>query len=364
MIMGESSAGRRGPTSRLSRREIIQAARRYYDLGHTQTDIGRDLGISGSYVARILQRARENGWVKIFIEDDRDAELAARLLERFPCLVHAEVVPAGSRPEDTARSIATAMATWLDDLLARDEASNEPRIQNIAIGGGLVHGQLVQQLAARANRISVGPTSLTPTAARVARFTAPMLAQQLALRFGAIAPADSLPPPIQRTGYLYYPSRVNAPVTATLSDLRRWWASLASDPDYQEMLGFWRRADVVLAGMVATSWIYDDVRARLDALGTSVDALVRAGAVAVVANQFITEDGALVPLTEGVPSYEPAIPVSAIRSAAERGRDGLVCRGYSVLDDWWERGVANAEILKSGLFNVLFCDATVANKLA
>lgn len=356
------SKKRPGPSSRFTRREVVRAARRYYDLGHTQAEIAKDLGVSGSYVARVLQRAREQGWVRIFIEDDRESELAAAIQERFPHIIHAEVVPSGSSPEDTARSIGMAMATWFDDLLDRDEDSPERAIHNVAIGGSMVHGQFVQRVGTRKNRISVGPTALTPTGTKVARFTSPMLAQQLALRLGAISPGDSMPPPSERQGYLYGPSRF-LPPDGSLAELAAWWLQTESDPEFRAMEGFWSRIDVAFVSIVGIDWIYDDVRRRLANLGVSVDALRAAGAIAVLANQFIRPDGTAVPLADGVASYEPAIPAAHLRAVAERGTERSGEAGLVVLDLWGSRAAADPALVGSGLFNVLFCDADAVEQL-
>ena len=360
--MPANSSGRPGPSSRLSRREILEAARRFYDLGHTKGDIAKDMGISGSYLARVLQRARDNGWIKIFIEDDRETELAAALRQRYPNLVHVEVVPSGSTPEDTARSIAMATATWFDDLLDRDEESGNPQIRNVAIGGSMVHGQFVQRIASRKNGISVGPTALTPTSAKVARFTAPMLAQQLAFRLGAISPGDAMPPPAERTGFLYSPSRL-VPPAGPIEAIAQWWADVVTDADYLEMLQFWERLDIAFVSMVGTQWVYDDVRRKLESLGIRLEHLVKKGATALLANQFIRDDGSAVPLVPGVPSYEPAIPVETLRRLSHRATATDPRSGFVVLDAWGERSGLRPAWLETSLCNVLCCDDVVGTSL-
>lgn len=191
LVMSSKKPGA-GPSSRISRRKILEAARRFYLHGETQTAIAEDLGVSNSYLARLLKDAREQGWVKIIVDADRETELAAALMAKYPHLVHCEVVPSGPTPESTARAIGTAMAMWLDDLLDRDEESGDPQIWNVAIGGAWPHQFMVDQLVRRRNRISVGPTALTPNPGRMERHTAPMLAAKLADRWGALTAGSAV----------------------------------------------------------------------------------------------------------------------------------------------------------------------------
>src|SRR5690606_29748717 len=119
------SAGlQHGTPSRISRRAVLEAARRHYELGDTQAQIAADMGISGSYLARLLRQAKEAGWVRFVIEADRETELAAELMHKFPSLVHVEVIP--DPPDPTIRlkvmprDLGIAMAGWFNNLLDND----------------------------------------------------------------------------------------------------------------------------------------------------------------------------------------------------------------------------------------------------
>ncbi|MBI4438191.1 hypothetical protein HY631_04535 [Candidatus Uhrbacteria bacterium] len=351
-----------GPSSRIPRRKVLEAARRFYLHGETQTAIAADLGVSNSYLARLLKDAREQGWVKIIVDSDRETELAAALMAKYPHLVHCEVVPTGSTPEDTARAIGTAMANWFDELLDRDEESADPQVRKVAIGGAWPHQFMVDAVVRRRNRVSVGPTALTPSPARMDRYTAPVVAAKLADRLGALGAGSATPPGSSRTGFLYSPTF--KPPRDSLPALQRFFEDIKKDPDYRAMLDFWMDVDVAFLSVVAPQWRYSDVHDRLSALGLSTQNLIDRGATAVVANRFLDGNGRDVPLAEGVPSYEVAMPTEAIRAVMERHAASGGRRGFVVLDAWGEPGVGGRTLLQAGVVNILLCDASTGVQIA
>lgn len=345
-----------GPSSRVARRDVLEAARRYYDAGETQAEIAKDLGISPSYLARLLKQAKDNGWVRVFIDTDREMELAAAIKEKYPHLRHVEVVPSGPTPEATARAIATAQAEWFNQLLDEDEASEKPKVWNVAIGGAWTHRLMVEQVVRRKNRISVGPTALTPFRGKVARWTPTTVATELALRLGALEPGQSGLAAASRTGYFYNLS-VDPP-TGSLSALRDWFAELRLRREYQEVAAFWDRCDVMFASAVGIDHLYQDARERLGVLGLSIEALKERGAVAVVANQFIDANGAPVPLSEHLDSLEPTFPFGRAAATPDRW-----CQGWRTLDLW---GQLNSSIEFGAALvaaNGLFADSVTAGAM-
>ncbi len=348
-----------GPSARVSRSEILKAARRFYLGGETQTQIAKDMGISPSYLARRLKKAVEDGWVRIYVDTDRQTELAAQIMEKYPHLVHVEVVPSGPTYQHTAWALGTAMARWLDDILDKDESTGDPLISNVAIGGGLVHQSMVEQLVRRKNRLSVGPTALTPQMGRVERFNAISLATTLALKWGALQSGSR--DPEERAGYLY--SGTVEPPGDSLEELRAWYQRLQMRPGYLDILRFWNQLDIVFIGAVDLDWRYKDVHDRLKRLGLSMQEMEDRGAVAMLGNRFVDAEGNEVSLAEGLPSYEPVMPTEAIQSAEKRYEESKGKRGFVVLDLWGEPGEKVVRLLQHMVVNVVFIDLLTAEKL-
>jgi DNA-binding transcriptional regulator LsrR (DeoR family) len=93
---------------------LAQVARLYYVRGLTKLEIGDRLGISRFKVTRLLEQAREQGVVRIEIDEPVPVDDAAsRLLEQAHGLTTALVVPDGR--------VAHAAAAWLPELVEPGE---------------------------------------------------------------------------------------------------------------------------------------------------------------------------------------------------------------------------------------------------
>ena len=354
-----------GSPSRISRRDILVAARRHYELGDTQASIAADMGISASYLARLLKEAEAAGWIKFIIEADRETELAAELLHKYPSLVHAEVVAdppdASMRAKLTPRDLGIAMAAWFNTLLDNDEEGGNPQIWNVAIGGSAAMTQMVERILPRPRRVSVGPTSLTPFAGRVERAPAPILALQLGVKLGALTPGERNPPAEDVHGHLYF-GAYDVP-RGTQREVERWFDELPNRPGFVDISRFWNDLDVAFVSAVPLTWRYSDLPERLKAVGASVEELAGKGGSVLFANRVLNEEGNDVHLSRGVPSYEPCVPTESLRACGARHRESGGRRGFVVLEAWGGPGRAAMPALRAGLANVLFCDATSAKVL-
>lgn len=95
----------------------LEVARRYHVDGWSKVEISKRTGISRFKVARLLERARQSGWVRIEIDvpENVDVDLSDALCKTFE-LRHAVVVrpgAAGSRREE----VAAAAARFLAEIL-------------------------------------------------------------------------------------------------------------------------------------------------------------------------------------------------------------------------------------------------------
>jgi len=319
------------------------------------------MGISSSYLTRLMKKAKDDGFVRIYVDTDRETELAARLLEKYPHLVHVEVVPSGPTPEHTAQALGTVAADWLDDLLDEDEASASPSIENIAIGGSMVHESMVDQLARRKRTLNVGPTALTPQMGKTDRFTAVSLATALAMRWSVIGPGARTRANDRDVGWLY--TATVEPPDNSLSSLEDWFDRLQINPDYLDILRFWNQIDIAFVSTVTPDWRYSDVHRRLQHLGLSTDELMNRGATALFANRFLDQHCIDIPLSDGILSYEPVIPTEVLRSAVSQSLEQNNPIRFVVLDAFGTPGTASRYAVSSGLANVLFCDTICASTI-
>ena len=81
------------------------------------------------------------------------------------------------------------------------------------------------------------------------------------------------------------------------------------------------------------------------------------GAVSVMANRFLDAEGNGVPLSEGLPSYEPVMPTEALQAVEKRYEESKGKRGFVVLDAWGEAVSGSiSALLQMAHSNILIID--------
>jgi DNA-binding transcriptional regulator LsrR (DeoR family) len=119
---------------------LAQVARLYYVRGLTKLEIGDRLGISRFKVTRLLEQAREQGVVRIEIDEPVpvDDRLSQALEQQFG-LRSALVVPEGQ--------VARATAAWLPELVERGEV--------LGVAWGRTLSDVAEELAPRPLGVTV-----------------------------------------------------------------------------------------------------------------------------------------------------------------------------------------------------------------
>lgn len=100
---------------------LVQASRLYYELGETQEQIARTLGMTRPQVSRLLKEARAQGIVEIRVIDTAShaTVLAERLRERFG-LREVRLAPRLAGPSDNVRRLIGRHAAELIRDIVRD----------------------------------------------------------------------------------------------------------------------------------------------------------------------------------------------------------------------------------------------------
>lgn len=115
---------------------LASVARRYFVHDETKVQIARDLGVSRFKVARMLDQARDEGIVRIEIEDasDLDLELARRLQQALK-LRHAVVLDAGGEIDVALRSrtLARLAAIELSRTIGPDDVLGLPWSRSVGL---------------------------------------------------------------------------------------------------------------------------------------------------------------------------------------------------------------------------------------
>lgn len=98
---------------------MVQVAKLYYDLEHTQAGIAKDLGLTRWQVSKLLSEAKAEGVVKIEIKprSNRTTTVEVALQKKFG-LLEAIVVPMGNITDSSlmTEAVATAAANYIVNL--------------------------------------------------------------------------------------------------------------------------------------------------------------------------------------------------------------------------------------------------------
>ncbi|WP_016997759.1 sugar-binding transcriptional regulator [Kocuria atrinae] len=105
----------------LSPRDVqgLSAARLYYERGLSQGDVARELGVSRPTVSKLIQHAKDRGFVTIEIHDPRrvSTAVADQLRERFG-LAEARVITSQPTEEELVRELGAVGALTLEENVA------------------------------------------------------------------------------------------------------------------------------------------------------------------------------------------------------------------------------------------------------
>jgi len=121
------------------KRQLVKVSSMYYNDGWTQAQIAQKLGVSRPVISKLLQRAKDEGIVKIYIKDEsvHTVELE-RKLEQYFDLADAVVVPNnGLSAEMAKREVGQAGASYI--------SNNMKDVKSIGISWGETLANLVQE---------------------------------------------------------------------------------------------------------------------------------------------------------------------------------------------------------------------------
>ena len=255
------------PSDEQRERLMVQAAKLYYELESSQSQIASTLGLTRWQVGRLLSEARESGIVRIEIAPRglRCTDMEIRLQKRFD-LLDAIVVPADSGEGSgvTAERVAQAAADYI--------AGMQPKPDLLGLSWGRSMSSVARLLPRRWSPglhvvLVNGATNLHSSAVRNS-------AVAEAFAHSAGGSATLLPVP----AILGHPATRDA---------------LESDPIIANVLELARRARVVCFGMGDVS--HDSVLLRSGYLtAADIDELRALGAVGDLLGRFVDAHGRIV----------------------------------------------------------------------
>ncbi len=303
---------------------MVRVAEKYYIENKTQAQIAKQLGISSSTVSRLLNRAREEGIVRItIVPQNRNRSLEGLLCQRYN-LKEAVVanIPAHISDENKVRQIiGYTAASYIDSLIKPEMV--------IGVGQGRVLAELVNALeglaSPRKNKIIqiFGADNMQRSPTRSVELT-----RILADMYSGVA---------------YY---LNAPA---LVDDKELADKLLTTSVVSEVLPFYEKLDLALLGIGQLRGSPLELNGLLRP--DQVDQLEAAGAVGDICGHFFTKEGQLV---------DEAYSGRAIGATWEQLQR---CPCLIAISCGSEKVHALGGILEAGLLQILITDELTAQEI-
>jgi DNA-binding transcriptional regulator LsrR (DeoR family) len=204
------------------KRQLVKVSNMYYNDGLTQAQIAGKLGVSRPVISKLLQKAKDEGIVKVYIKDEsvHSVELEQQIEKHFG-LAEVVVVPNnGLTGERAKRAVGQAGANYI--------SQNMKDVKNIGISWGETLDHLVQEYPyERREEIKVVPLE-GGMGVKEVQIHANQLANELAKKLHGTCT------------YLYAPAIVE---TEELKD------RLMATQDIQTVLEIGRKVDIALIGI-------------------------------------------------------------------------------------------------------------------
>ncbi len=297
---------------------LAHVARRYYLDGRTRIEIADELDLSRFKVARMLDRARESGVVKISIEatDTVELELSNELRSHFGLQRAIVVLTPDEQPETIQDRLGKALSDLLSEIVSEGDVL------------GLTAGRTLTAMAQHLRRVT--PCELVQLAGVASND----------MHNGVEVMRNVSQATRGRAYPIFAPLLVESPATATA--LRR---------EHGIVDTFRRFRSVTIAAVAVGSWnppdsqLYDSAK-RLGIL----DELLEKGVVAEVCSTLLDAEGREV---EAIAPRALAIPTDQLRAIPE-----VIAAAGGI-----QKTAAIAAAVRSGIVTSLVTDAATARRL-
>jgi deoxyribonucleoside regulator len=302
---------------------MVEIARLYYEHDFSQQEIAKKVGISRPGVSRLLQRARNEGIVRIEINDpnQRGTRLEAQLKNKF-ALKEVVVVPNHLANSNVIKSrIGRAAVKMMDHLVH----------EGVVLG--VSWGTTMQEVAKRSPVRLVKDMIVVQLNGGISRAEYDTHASEIAQKIGE--------------NYRAIPFLLPLPAIVDNADVKK---AIVSDKNIARTLQLAREASVAM--YTIGSFGYESVLVKADYFeAAEVEKLLAKGAVADICSRIITHQGEI--CSEGLDERTIGIELQELRK-----------KQYSIAVAGGEEKLqAIMAALRGRLFNILITDEWVANEL-
>jgi deoxyribonucleoside regulator len=318
---------------------VLKVARLFYEKEMTKTDISHEIRASTTQVARLLEEAKEQGYVRIEFRPPTLYDLGERLKARFEWLQDVVVVSYAGDLAFLRRMLGKAAAQYFEAAI--------PEGSRVAIGGGDTMYEMVMALPSEDRNVSLVPAAIIDTGPVLTHIDPAVLLAILWAKSG------------RRPGHACIATGLPLNTPLSRQKVKEKYEEFCKRKTVQEVMSEMQRADFVFAslGCLNTDADYEKLspcphKYPLENLRLTEAALVREGAIGDINYSFFDESGRTTPDW----NIFPALGVDRVKEMVKANKRVVVAAGKYKLH-------ALKAALKGKLFNVLITDEMAAKEM-
>lgn len=320
-------------------RQVLKVAHLFYEKEMTKTDISHEIRASTTQVARLLEEAREQGYVQIEFSPPTLYDLGEQLKARFDWLRDAVVVSYADDLAFLRRMLGKAAAQYFEAAV--------PDGATVAIGGGDTMYEMVMALPREERNVFLVPAAIIDSGPVLTHIDPIVLLTLLWVRSG------------RRPGHAHFATGLPLNKPLSRQKIKEEYEEFCKRKAVQEVLAEMKRVDIVFAslGCLKADADYEKLSPRphkylLENLRLTEATLIREGAIGDINYSFFDEAGRTTPDW----NVFPAIGVDRVKEMVKANKRVVVATGRYKLPSL-------KAALKGKLFNVLITDEVAAREL-
>jgi deoxyribonucleoside regulator len=320
-------------------RQVLKVAHLFYEKEMTKTDISHEIRASTTQVARLLEEAREQGYVRIEFRPPTLYDLGERLKARFDWLRDAVVVSYADDLAFLRRMLGSAAAQYFETAI--------PEGSTVAIGCGDTMYEMVMALPREDRSVFLVPAAVIDSGPVLTHIDPTVLLTILWVRSG------------RKSGQAHFATGLPLNKPISRRKVKEEYEEFCKRKAVQEVLAEMKRADFLFTslGCLKTDADYEKLSPRphkhlLENLRLTEAALVREGAIGDINYSFFDDNGRTTPDW----NIFPSLGVDRVKEMVKANKRVVVATGKYKLPSL-------QAALKGKLFNVLITDEMAAREL-
>jgi len=330
-------AGRIEPEERT--RQVLKVAYLFYEKGMTKTEISHEIRSSTTQVIRLLEEAREQGFVRIDFSPPKLQQLGEELKKKYDWLHAVIAISYADDPVFLRRMLGKAAAQYFE-VAVREAAK-------VAIGGGDTMYEMVMALPQEVRNVFLVPAAIIDSGPVLTHIDPTVLLTILWVRSG------------RRPGHAYFATGLPLNRPLSREKLKAEYEDFCRRGAIRVVLAEMKRVDFLFAslGCLRADPDYLKLSPRphkylLDNLRLTEERLAREGVVGDINYSFFDENGE----TSAEWNIIPSLGVDRLREMVKAKKEVVVVVGKYKLP-------ALKAALRGKLFNVLITDEIAAREL-